>query len=175
MPIPPCSRYINLLTELYASGLAITDIDLSSNTQLTIVSLLNEHLTAITTSSLPELKGIVYVEKTDSQTGMILSTAQTTASWNSAKTWCSNYGQGWYLPSLDELKVIYNNKDKMNFLLSNLGCTTLGTGWYWSSSEWYEYSSNSYYTYKLDFSSGDSNRTRFDKGDNLNVCAILAF
>ena len=161
--------YNTELTELYASGLSITDIDLSSNTKLTIISLLNEHLTAITARSLPELKGIVYIDKTDNQKGKMISTAETTLAWSKAKTWCSNYGSGWYLPSLDELEVIYNNKDKINFLLSELGFTNLETVGLWSSTE--SYSSGR--AYRLNFLDGIS----YTDGtvNSYDVRAVRAF
>ena len=161
--------YNTELTELYASGLSITDIDLSSNTKLTIISLLNEHLTAITAHSLPELKGIVYIDKTDNQKGKMISTAETTLAWSKAKTWCSNYGSGWYLPSLDELEVIYNNKDKINFLLSELGFTNLETVGLWSSTE--SYSSGR--AYRLNFLDGIS----YTDGtvNSYDVRAVRAF
>ena len=163
-------QYNTELTELRATGLAITEIDLSSNTKLTTVSLLNEYLTAITISSLPELKGVVYIEKTDTQRGMVLSAAKTKTSWDGAKTWCSNYGSGWYLPSLDELKVIYNNKDRINFLLSKLGCTTL-TDFYWSSN--YDIY-NSEFASIFNFSSGGSQGS-IRKVGAYPVRAVLAF
>lgn len=162
-------KYNTELTELYASGLSITDIDLSSNTKLRIVSLLNEHLTAITASSLPNLKGIVYIEKTDDQKGMVISTNQGYEKWSGAKTWCSNYGSGWYLPSCNEWEVIYNNKDKINFLLSELGFTTLETCIYWSSNEAY----SNLKAYGFNFSKGDM---WSDSKDNyFDVHAVLAF
>ncbi|MBQ7311739.1 MAG: PEGA domain-containing protein [Alistipes sp.] len=47
--------------------------------------------------------------------------------------WCADLGEGWYLPSKEELLIIYKNKEKLNskFSLNN----KLNYGWYWSSTE----------------------------------------
>ena len=55
-----------------------------------------------------------------------------------AAQWCRAKGSAWYLPSLDELKAVYNNKSKLNATLSSpsVGGTQLGTNYYWSSTEY---------------------------------------
>ena len=45
--------------------------------------------------------------------------------------WCADLGEGWYLPSKEELLAIYKNKDKLNPKLTD----KLSEGWYWSSTE----------------------------------------
>ena len=45
--------------------------------------------------------------------------------------WCADLGEGWYLPSKEELLTIYKNKDKLNPKLTD----KLSEGWYWSSTE----------------------------------------
>ena len=54
-----------------------------------------------------------------------------------AAKWCRDKGASWYLPALNELEAIYNNKDKINNSLTQIGVTTLKDGlhWYWSSTE----------------------------------------
>lgn len=44
--------------------------------------------------------------------------------------WCANLGEGWYLPAIEELKVVYKNRDKLNSKLTD----TLANA-YWSSTE----------------------------------------
>ncbi|MBE6193211.1 MAG: PEGA domain-containing protein [Rikenellaceae bacterium] len=44
--------------------------------------------------------------------------------------WCADLGEGWYLPSKEELRTIYNHKDKLN---PNLSDKLLSA--YWSSTE----------------------------------------
>ena len=96
-----------------------------------------------------------------------MSITEVLKDWSDAKTWCSNYGTGWYLPSLDELKVIYNNKSAINSTLSANGSTSLVTGYYWSSAEYYTSAST------LSFSNGNSRSV--SKSDTYNVRAVLAF
>jgi hypothetical protein len=75
---------------------------------------------------------------------------------------CSNYSvtvdgvtyDDWYLPSIDELKLLYNKND-------------FSESYYWSSSE---YSSSKSYFYS--FTTGILN---FDKGAQLYVRAVRAF
>ena len=81
--------------------------------------------------------------------------------------WCADYGTGWYLPALNELQTIYNNKSAINSTLSANGYTTLG-GYYYSSTEY-----DSSYVYYLDFSSGRA--SGYYKSNSYNVRAVLAF
>ena len=51
--------------------------------------------------------------------------------------WCADLGEGWYLPSKEELITIYNHKDKLNPKLTD----KLSEVWYWSSTEFNKRSS----------------------------------
>jgi hypothetical protein len=82
--------------------------------------------------------------------------------------WCDSYGTDWYLPALNELKTIYNNRATINSTLLANGYTTLGTGCYWSSTE-----KNGSSAYVFDFSSGNS-YSSYKDGESY-VRAILAF
>ena len=110
--------------------------------------------------------GVVFYT-TDSQV-KIVSVAQTSASWDDAKTWCSSYGEGWYLPTMDELKLIYNNKSTINSTLTANGYEIFGIDYYWSSSE-----VDVSYAYRISFSNGES--TRNSKYFTSPVRAVLAF
>lgn len=70
-----------------------------------------------------------------------------------AAQWSRAKGSSWYLPALDELKAVYNNKSKLNATLSSpsVGGTQFGTNYYWSSTE--DSNSNAY---SVDFSSGST-------------------
>ena len=114
--------------------------------------------------------GVVFTISNGGKNGKIVSLEETSQSWSSAETWCSNYGTGWYLPSLDELKVIYNQKSAINSTLSAGGYTTLGTGYYWSSSI-YDWGKG--YFYELGFRDGDSS-VEYINGTS-SVRAVLAF
>lgn len=48
-------------------------------------------------------------------------------SWNIAKKACSDLGEGWRLPTKNELNILYQNKEKIGGFISNRV--------YWSSTE----------------------------------------
>ncbi len=54
-------------------------------------------------------------------------------------TWCRAKGSSWYMPARDEVKQIYNNKDKLNSTLSQYGGTALTNYRYWSSTEYVDH------------------------------------
>ena len=49
--------------------------------------------------------------------------------WDAAKKACADIGDGWRLPTKDELNILYENKDKIGGFASN---------YYWSSTEYDE-------------------------------------
>ena len=51
--------------------------------------------------------------------------------WNDAIAKCKGLGNGWRLPTLDELNKLYNNKDK----IGGFKTTVFDAVWYWSSTE----------------------------------------
>jgi hypothetical protein len=63
--------------------------------------------------------------------------------WEAAKKACADLGDGWRLPTKEELNDMYRNKDK-------IGAFTLDN--YWSSSE-----NTNFYSWSQDFSSGIQN------------------
>ena len=52
-----------------------------------------------------------------------------------AKTWVESLGEGWYIPSIDEINTLYNNKYHVNKAISALGSDLLSNALYWSSTE----------------------------------------
>jgi len=98
-----------------------------------------------------------------------------------AFSYCNAYTGGgydagtWYLPSRDELSTISFHKTAINTglkTLSDNGCTAtqLGTGWYWSSSQ---YSSSYYYAWDVNFNGGD--QSNYGKGLNDDVRSVAGF
>ncbi len=89
-----------------------------------------------------------------------------------AVRWCTGLGEGWYLPTIRELKVIYENKMQINLVLSRNGMATLGSknkdAYILSSSEY-----NANYTYNLNFKYGFDND--LGKGTEWAVRAVYAF
>ena len=112
-------------------------------------------------------KGIVF--HFDATETKIVSVTETKANWYNAKTWCSNYGTGWYLPSKDELQMIYVIKSTIDSTLSANGYTTFAGDCYWSSTE----HSHDDYAYILSFKYYVSNY--IFKSSVCYVRAILAF
>ena len=100
-----------------------------------------------------------------------MATIQQISGWESkypAFKWCSDYGEGWYLPAYYELREIYNNRTAINATLEANGYTTLGTSLYWSSTE-----DGSSVAYELYFS-GDYDYNYY-KDTTGSVRAVLAF
>jgi hypothetical protein len=79
--------------------------------------------------------------------------------WNDAKEACAELGDGWRLPTKDELNILYNNKDKIGGFANS---------YYWSSTE-----SGSFFAYYQYFVSGI--QTYNFKDSAYYVRAIRAF
>lgn len=86
-----------------------------------------------------------------------------------AATYIATLGVGWYLPSIDELNILYNNRYYANKGLRLGGYTLISrTALYWSSTE---YTSNSAYAlFSFVGSFGQQ-----DKSDANNIRGIRAF
>ena len=94
-----------------------------------------------------------------------------TMSWTSANSQCQNYSfcgnvKG-TLPNREQLKSIYQNKSRVNSLLSTNGGTQLTNNYYWSSTN---YASTRYYV--VDMSDGDY--TWYGMYDDYYVRPVLA-
>ena len=80
--------------------------------------------------------GVVFEVSADGQHGLVMSVLQQDyCCWVEAGEWCSQYGEGWRLPSVKELKTIYENRDVLNSALSAKECQTLGQRSYWTSEQ----------------------------------------
>jgi len=64
-----------------------------------------------------------------------------------AFVWCRNKGEDWYLPAINELKTISNNKSAINSTLAEYG-TGLNDYWHWSSTEYDEFCAWYVYMYR---------------------------
>ncbi|MBQ8853441.1 MAG: PEGA domain-containing protein [Alistipes sp.] len=92
----------------------------------------------------------------DSETNGAVNMAKvkTISGWRSkypAFKWCADLGEGWYLPSKEELLTIYKNKDKLNPHL-----TDRISGFYWSSTENDEQYSGYFYAWLVFVGNGDT-------------------
>ena len=99
-------------------------------------------------------QGVVYVVTPDGKHGKMISINQVPSqmNWSSAKSWCSNLGNGWRLPTKAELLVIYRNKDALNAVLAAVG-DEIPLSWHWSSTE---SDSDSDYAWLVNLYDGDT-------------------
>lgn len=79
--------------------------------------------------------------------------------WNDAKIFCADLGEGWKLPSQEELNILYQNKVAIGGFSNNN---------YWSSTE-----ASSKGAWDLNF--GDGEQFNRNKRDTYNVRAVRAF
>jgi len=142
------------------------------------------------------LGGIVYYiykDATGTQHGLIVSKTQSTAVWqavgvlvNANRTWdgafntllmtssaaatyIATLGAGWYLPSIDELSLLWQSRFTSNKSLNAGGFTLLSTtANYWSSTEYF--ATDAFYFYF-----GNGNATNYGKTGILSVRGVRAF
>ncbi len=113
-------------------------------------------------------KGVVFVVSSDGQHGRIVSLEQTECNWSDAKTWCANLGDGWRLPSRQELRMLYNVMKAVNEVLFFADKEQLKSWDYWTNEEYI--SDRAWYVF---MSNGDTSYD--DKGDGNYVRAVSAF
>jgi len=121
------------------------------------------------------LGGIIfylYVDNTGTQKGLIVSKTESSGRWgvglvgadrtedgayntnlmptgSTAKAWVETLGAGWYLPSIDELSILWHNRFHVNKTARADGSTLLSNSVrYWSSTEYN--SSNAFFIYFQD-------------------------
>lgn len=121
-----------------------------------------------------DMVGIVFTVDVTGRHGKLLSLvhAPNPMTWEEAMTYCS--AGTWYLPSKDELILIFQNKEKLNEELAKVeDGELLNDGWYWTSEE---YGKKSNKTKKSWFvSMEDANFYYLDWDQPINVRAVSAF
>ena len=85
-----------------------------------------------------------------------------------AFVWCGNYGDGWYLPAINELTELFNVRDILNEKLSKAGYATITADNHLSSTE-----SGSTGVYVYGFPKGVDTGNRIYS--NFDVRAIISF
>ena len=86
-----------------------------------------------------------------------------------AKNWATGLGAGWYLPSIDELSILWHARLHVNKAMNDGGHTLLATtGYYWSSTEYS--STNAWF---FDFYYGHA--FNYGKANTFSVRAVRAF
>ena len=128
-------------------------------------------------------EGLLWASDSAEQKRLIGADSETDGAYNMAKVkaisgwqskypafkWCADLGEGWYLPSKEELRTIFRNEDKLN---SNLTDKLLGL--YWSSTEFdYQFSSGVFCAWYVDMGNGTTNGSNKDL--DFYVRAVSAF
>lgn len=88
-----------------------------------------------------------------------------------AFAWCASLGDGWYLPAVDELILIYENKSIINRRLNERGYGEVVDELYWSSTEVEEEPDCAWY---VSMNDGDLNYNSKNYID-FSVRAVSAF
>ncbi|MBC8344609.1 MAG: collagen-like protein [Bacteroidetes bacterium] len=171
---------------VYTAGVGI---DITNN----VISSLNNYYLGQDT-----LGGIVYyiyIGSDNHQHGLIVSKTESTKVWSSgmptivnanstsngaynmalmptgtgtARTWIESLGTGWYLPSIDELVILFNNRFHVNNSTTT-GLTLLSSSsYYWSSLETASNNARGFY-FNLGYA------TSIDKSNSCTVRAIRSF
>ncbi len=116
-------------------------------------------------------KGVVFEVSGDGKHGRIISIRETYCNWDEAGTWCAQLGNGWRLPTKQELLMIYKLKENTQFNEGLSLAESPGMRWdssYWTN-EWY----GNYSAWYVYMGSG-STPTDFRTDDNY-VRAVSAF
>ena len=83
--------------------------------------------------------------------------------WDDAKKACADLGDGWRLPTKDELKILYENREKIG------GFANIYL-YYWSSTE-----SNTALAYVVYFTSQNCGEDNYFKTNTYSVRAVRSF
>jgi hypothetical protein len=136
----------------------------------------------------------IYLDANGNQHGLIVSKTETTAKWQNtgvttnatrswdggynmnlmshspAKDWVTdNFSTDWYLPSIDELSFLWQNRFHTNKGLNDAGATLLSnSAGYWSSTEYSDTSAFSFFFYY-------GYTTNSNKPNTYRVRAVRAF
>ena len=115
-------------------------------------------------------QGVVFEVSADGWSGKIISLQETQTTWDSAKQWCANLGQGWRLPTRAELQTISCIKDNKEFQegLSTSGAKPVNFSFYWTGEELG--SDRAWYVLMRDGYAND-----YRKSGNCYVRAVSAF
>ena len=113
---------------------------------------------------------IVFKTYSRGQHGLALYISQTPYSWEDAKNWCAQLGEGWRLPTPRELQMIYDlkNNGKFNNGLLAAGLRMTWNSFYWSGEE------VGYFSAKV-VAMNNGNSYDHDKELMSQVCAICKF
>lgn len=88
----------------------------------------------------------------------------------------NNYGEEWYIPSVNELEMIYLRRDILNRAMSESHMGDLIDGTYWSSTETGQRSAHVIdCDYEMKHDEDEGYKSQQDKYRTFNVCVIAKF
>ncbi len=90
--------------------------------------------------------------------------------YGTSQSYTGDLATGWYIPSIAELYEVYKNKETLQTSLTKAGGFTIGTTWYWSSSQ----TSDNYYGV-YDFSFLNCSVGNSSKGASEKVLVLRLF
>lgn len=82
-------------------------------------------------------KGVVFAISPDGRRGKVISSEQWQCDWDEAKMRCEELGEGWRLPTIQELQMLYALREDKEFgeALSVAGFSQMENGSYWSGDD----------------------------------------
>ena len=93
--------------------------------------------------------GVIAWVSNDDSKAMLISAEELQDTWPTSNSWCESYGEGWRMPTIEELTLIHLYFDKIDAALGEGNYTQLTTdNFFWSSTD-IPSSSNSYYRERL--------------------------
>ncbi len=80
-------------------------------------------------------QGIVVKVNPDLKSGLIISSEDAFCNWNDAMAWVGTFGKEWRMPTVGELRDLYNVKAAVNGVLLEYGMSIIEGKNYWTGSD----------------------------------------
>lgn len=80
-------------------------------------------------------QGVVVRVNPDLKSGLIISSEDTLCNWEDAASWTETFGREWRMPTVGELRDLYNVKSIVNSVLLEYGMSVIDGKNYWTDSD----------------------------------------
>lgn len=80
-------------------------------------------------------QGVVVRVNPDLKSGLITSSEDTLCNWEDAASWTETFGREWRMPTVGELRDLYNVKSIVNSVLLEYGMSVIDGKNYWTDSD----------------------------------------
>lgn len=91
------------------------------------------------------VKGVVFEVSSNGQHGKVLSISEEYTTWDKAPEWCSGLGEGWVVPTKDEVGAMFKKSKVVDAALVAKGFESIFGKVFWTSDASDEYSGWSVY------------------------------